>query len=96
MEKLIPFIIAVGVAIDLLSCFLFIRRNRKGHGASGVPMVTLIACYLLPLIISEHAVFTSSFWVDCLLLMGFHVLVVFLIPILDRKWLNEIKHRGQV
>jgi hypothetical protein len=89
MTKLIPFMIAVGMVIDVWSCLLFMRRNRKGHGASGIPMVTLVACYLLPLIISEHSVFTSSFLVDCLLLFGFHVLVVFLIPIWDRKWLTR-------
>ena len=87
MAMLMPYIIAVGMAIDLMSCFLFMRRNRKGHGASGMPIVTLIVCYLLPLIIFEHAVFTSLFWVDCLLLIGFHVSVIFLIPILDRKLL---------
>jgi hypothetical protein len=92
VTKLIPLIIAVGMVIDVWSCFLFMRRNRKGYGASGIPMVPLVACYLLPLIISERSVFTSLFLVDCLLLFGFHVLVVFLIPIWDRKWLIRKKY----
>ena len=91
IEESVLIIIVVGILIDLLSCYLSLRRNRKGYGASGISMVTLIVCYLLPLIISEKAVFTSSFWLDCLLLLCFHAVVVFLIPTLDRRSLARSK-----
>ena len=81
------FFIAFGVLLDFLSCFLFMKRNRNGVGASGFPVVTLVVCYLLPLIISGRAVLTESVWLDCCLLFVFHVLVVFVIPAFDRRWL---------
>lgn len=89
IAKLLPILIAAGILLDLLSCFLFIRRNQTGRGASGLPMVTLIVCYLLPLLITEHAVFTSSFWLDCLILLCFHIAVVFVIPGLQRQNINN-------
>lgn len=90
MTRFLIFLVSVGMLIDVLSCFLFMRRNRKGHGVTGIPIVTLILFYLLPLLIFETPIFTSSFLLDCLLLICFHVIVVFIIPILDRKRLSGI------
>ena len=87
-EKLVLILILAGMVLDITSCFLFIRRNKKGDGPSGQPLVTLIACYLLPLLLTKHAVFTSYFWWDCLLLLCFHIILLFVIPIFHRKILT--------
>lgn len=89
MTRLLLAVIATGMLLDLVSCFLFMRRNQTGKGPSGLPVVTLIVCYLLPLLVTEHAVFTPSFWLDCLILLCFHGVVVFLIPILHRNWVTH-------
>jgi len=88
LENLVPILIACGISLDLFSCFLFLRRNRHGPGASGVPLVSFIVFYFFPLFLSGNPVFTSSIWTDCGLLLCFHIVVVFLIPVLDRKWLT--------
>ena len=41
-------IVAIGMALDILSCYLFLRRNRIGVGASGQPLATMIVCFWLP------------------------------------------------
>jgi hypothetical protein len=87
--KLLPVVIAAGLLLDLFSCLLFIRRNQIGGGPSGLPAATLIVCYLMPLLITENAVFTSSYLLDCLILLCFHTVVVFMIPILHRKWIEK-------
>jgi hypothetical protein len=80
-------IITVGMMIDIFSCTLSIRRNRHGSGPSGFPVVTLIVFYLLPLIFSKHAVFTRFYLLDALILLCFHIGVVFVIPIIHRRML---------
>ena len=88
MTKLLLVVIATGVTIDFCSCLLFIRRNQTGSGPSGLPLVTLIVCYLLALLLSQHAVLTSFLWLDGLILLCFHIIVVFVIPMLHRKWVT--------
>jgi hypothetical protein len=80
--------IGIGMAIDLFSCVLFLRRNRRGHGPSGIFAATAILFYFFPLILSGTPVLTSSVWLDCLCLAGFHILVVLGIPCADRKRLR--------
>lgn len=80
-------VIAMGVLLDLLSCFLFVRRNKKGFGASGLPVVTFVIFYFIPILVTERSVLTHYFWLDCLILLCFHVLVVFVIPIFHKKWI---------
>lgn len=85
MVKLLPMLVTIGVLVDLFSCFLLVRRNKTGIGPSGLPMVTLIVFYLLPLLVTKRSVFTSSYWLDCLVLLFFHAFVVFGIPVFHRK-----------
>lgn len=79
-------IIGVGAFLDFCSCYLALKRNRGLGKASGLLGVTLIACYLLPLLLSGKAVFTSSAWIDASILLIFHVVVVLAIPLADRTW----------
>jgi hypothetical protein len=78
-------IVYSGIFVDMASCLLFLRRNHKASGPSGLPLVTLILCYWLPLIAIDKPLFFSLVWIDCLCLFGIHIFLVFLIPILDRK-----------
>jgi len=86
--------IGVGICVDLFSCYLELKRNRGNGKASGLPGVTLIACYLLPLLLSGRAVFTPFAWFDALILFVFHVLVVLAIPIVDRAWVRGSSNRS--
>jgi len=78
--------IGLGMTIDCLSCWADLRRIVKGYGPSGLSVVPLIVCYSLPLLVSQHAVFTAWWVADWLLLILFHALIVFLIPALFRRW----------
>jgi hypothetical protein len=78
--------IGIGMSIDCVSCCLELRRIVKGHGPSGIPLATLIVFYLLPLLLTKHAVVTESWIADAVLLSLFHVLAVFLIPMLFSRW----------
>lgn len=82
---LIWLLILIGVAVDLFSCHLELRRNRGLGNASGLPIATLIACYLLPLLVFETPVITHSVWMDGALLATFHVTTAFIVPWVDRR-----------
>lgn len=87
---LIPLIliasISIGILIDLFSCYLELRANRVGRGPSGLPVVTLIVFYFLPLMLTGRSVITGAVWLDCVIFFCFHVVVVFLIPVFDKRW----------
>ncbi len=81
------FMMGLGMLMDIASCVLFMRRNRRGHGPSGMPMVSLIARYWLPIVISGRAMFFYSYWMDFLFLTVFHIVLLYVVPICDRKLL---------
>ena len=74
------------IAIDLFSLYLSLRKNRKGKGASGLPIVTL-AIYGL---IAFGAPYSNFYWRILLLLVGIfiHVTLVFLLQEMDRRILQ--------
>ena len=78
--------IGTGICLDLFSCYVELRRNRGLAKSSGLLGVTLIACYLLPLLLSGTLVITTSVWSDAAILLAFHVGVVLVIPWIDRAW----------
>jgi hypothetical protein len=80
--------VLIGVLLDIYSCFLFLRRNRRGYGPSGIFVVTLIIFYLLPLLLFDRSVFTDAVWKDCLLLTAFHV-IAFCVPIFHQKYIAK-------
>ncbi len=78
---LVPF------SIDILSLYLSLKRNRRGRGASGFPIVTL---FLYGLFIF-HASYPSGIYMKALFfLLAFltHVVFVFIIPMIDRQLLQ--------
>lgn len=81
MWIVVTVIVLVGVFVDLISCFLFIMINKKGYGPSGVPMVTLIAFYLLPMMLSGEKIFDIPLWGNIIIFVIFHFIFVFVIPI---------------
>jgi hypothetical protein len=80
--------IAIGVLVDIFSCCLFLRKNRKGHGSSGILIATPIVFYFLPIIILKETVITASVWLDCIYFACFHIVVVLVIPLVDKKLLQ--------
>lgn len=85
------FMVGLGMLLDIAACVLFMRRNRRGHGPSGMPIVSLVVCYWLPIVISGRAVFFYSYWLDCLFLTVFHIVLLYVVPIFDRKLLVGVK-----
>lgn len=78
--------LAIGVAVDVVSCSLLLRKARNGRGSSGIPMgATLISFFLLPMLIHGEGVLTNSMTADILIICIFHLLLVFLLRIAYRK-----------
>jgi hypothetical protein len=80
--------ISVGILIDLFSCYLFLRKNRKRYGPSGILMATPIVFYFFPILISNYAVISAFVWLDCIYFACFHIFIVLVIPFIDRKLLQ--------
>lgn len=77
--------IGAGITLDVVSCFLHVARRYRGHGASGLPIVTLVAFYLVPLLTLKNPILTDFLWLDCVLAGIFHLVLVFFIPMLAEK-----------
>lgn len=91
MVKILVISFVFSTLIDFYSCYIFLRRNRKKFGTLGLPVVTLIIFCLLPLLISKQAVITYSVVSDCLILTTMHLIIVYLIPIIDRKIVEKFR-----
>ena len=87
--------VLLGMACDLWSCYLFLARNRRGYGPSGQPAVTFIICYMIHLVWTQKSVFTESAWIDGYILLLFHYVVLFSIPISDKNWREKQKLKNQ-
>jgi heme A synthase len=68
--------------IDIWFCWLELRRNRKGKGASSVPFLTLIVYFVLIGISNVNLWEKIILAVVCLFI---HISLLFIIPILDSK-----------
>jgi hypothetical protein len=83
---------ATGLFLDLLSLYLGLARNIKGHGASGVPLVSWWI-YLIygvsPIGAMKVSVRTGILLFA--LLTFFHVLCQYAIPVLHLKFLQNRK-----
>lgn len=86
MSIIVFIVVGIGVCLDLFSCYVELRKNRGHSKASGLLGVTLIACYLLPLVLTGRPILTSSVWIDATIFIAFHAGVVFVIPYVDRSW----------
>lgn len=89
MSSLVLIVVGIGVCLDVFSCLVELKRNRGLGKTSGLMGVTLIACYLLPLVLSGRPILTSSVWIDAAIFVAFHSGNVVVIPWADRLW-----HRG--
>jgi hypothetical protein len=95
IPALVLVVAGIGVCLDLFSCYLELRRNRSLGKSSGLLGFTLIACYLLPLVLSGRPILTESVWVDAAILFTFHVGVVLAIPWADRVWNHKSEKPGR-
>lgn len=89
MAVLMTLAIVVGVCVDLFSCCMELKKNRGLSNSSGLFGVTLITCYLLPIVISTRPILTASAWLDAGIFVVFHFGVLVLIPWLDRFLLRR-------
>ena len=78
-------LLVTGLFIDVFSCYLGLRRNRRGFGPSGISMITPIVFYFLPLMYTKTAVFAATYWIDCLIFLFVHIALVYGIP-----WLHGL------
>jgi hypothetical protein len=70
-------------AIDLLSCYLAVKRNHGGRGASGFPLVTL---FLYGILVSQAEADWPLKALFFALALFIHVTLLFLIPYLDSRY----------
>lgn len=82
-------IVGIGIWFDLFSCYLELRKNRHLGTASGLFGVTLIACYLLPLLLLRRPIISASVWIDAGILTAFHFSVLLVIPWVDSVWVRR-------
>lgn len=74
---------AFPVAFDLLNCYLELRRNRRGTGMSGVPLIIpLIAIFIF---ISAGGLHLYEKLILILLVVISHITLVFIIPYIDAR-----------
>ena len=74
----------VGFALDLWSVVLVLRKNRRRHGPSGLPVVPVFF-YFLPALTGYPVLFDS--WLpDVGVFMAFHVILRYGIPAFDRRF----------
>lgn len=86
MNYIIYLLFFLGISIDLLSCFLNIRRVKYGRGASGLIGVSLILFYFFPLIYIKIPIITKYYFLDFFVLFFIHVSLVIIIPRIYRKY----------
>lgn len=77
----------VGAVIDIWSLVLTLRFNRRGHGASGIPLVPLIF-YWLPAV-TQTPLVTHSAALESLIMTMLHILIRYFVPWMDRKILAQ-------
>jgi hypothetical protein len=75
--------VLVGLALDLLSVVLVLRKNRRGRGPSGLPVIPIFF-YCLPAF-AGHPVLSGSWLPDVGIFVIFHVILRYAIPAIDRK-----------
>lgn len=88
-------VLLVGVLWDLFSLYLYLAINIKGHGASGVPVVSwfIYVTYFAAAAATE----TVSSWLAIrlvALLTIFHALCHYVIPVQHSKFLKNRKSTG--
>jgi hypothetical protein len=76
-------VLCIPLAIDLFTCYLELKRNKRGSGASGLPIVTLFL-YGLIIIYSPFANFYQKI-LTFILAIIIHILIVVVIPNIDAK-----------
>lgn len=70
---------ALGVALDLWSLAMWLRRNKTGTGASGVSGASWVLYFAFA--VSRHSLVLAA-------LTAFHAACQWVIPGLHRRWLS--------
>jgi hypothetical protein len=71
-------LVILGILLDVASLYLGITRNNKGHGPSGIPIVSLITYFIYFGYLSDKDSLSRIEYF--ILLTLFHVLCQFVIP----------------
>jgi ABC-type multidrug transport system permease subunit len=96
----VVFLVGIGVILDVVSTILWIRRWKRGHGASGIPIIPwfLYAVATLCSSVPGPVFLGTPHWLyrlyNFLFLSCFHLLLQFLLPwMLIPRAQNEEPHR---
>ena len=88
-------LLVAAMLLDLLSLYLWLARNIRGHGASGVPAVSWIIYFLLvklrPILqtVQHRSIHPPPDWRALLALTLFHALCQYVIPIGHAGWIKR-------
>jgi len=88
MSKLIV-VLCVPLAIDMFTCYLSLRSNRREGSPSGVPIINLFLYSLIIYYSPELGTLAKAF--AFLIAVITHILIVFLVPMLDHRLLERKK-----
>jgi hypothetical protein len=75
--------LSLGILNDVLSGYCEIKRSFKGHGSSGIPIVSLITYWWVIIYCNKPIIHSRG--VDLLLFTAFHVLCQYVLPYLVDK-----------
>lgn len=73
--------------IDLFTCYLNLKYNRKKSGASGFPVVTLFLYVILALRVPNITIMERI--IGSVVAIVLHSFIVFLIPAIDAYFLEK-------
>lgn len=90
MTHLLPAIL-LPIAIDLATCVLALRSNRRG-GPSGIPLVTLVLYGYV--IFNTPTLSIASKTIAAIVSLVLHILLVFLIPYADSRMIRSVHRSG--
>ena len=93
MNYRLLFLLVPQLIVDSLSCYLNLRKNRRGSGASGVPVVSVLLSLLVIWGVGLRDKFRVFRMTDALVVslvaVLVHALLVFLIPGMVRQRANH-------
>ncbi len=81
------FLLISGMAIDIISCFLFLKITITGKGSSGIPIITLFLYWIYVELQPEYNILCKIYIFGLLFL--FHIIVQYIIPIFAKLFLGN-------
>lgn len=80
-------LLLIGMTLDIVSCFLDVKKILYGVGSSGIPVIPLIFYWFFVATQSQYAFLEQLFLFIILLI--FHIFVQYGIPLFIRKYFQN-------